>query len=172
MRPRPTRLLHRGLLLAAAITAALVRPVFAAPPALGDPAPEFTLPTIDGDSFDLAAHQGRVVVVMFTAPGCGECIPELRNLGQIYAAYADRGVDIVAVNIDPYMTLDDVRDFKTFVGGADYIWAEDETGAVARAYGVRALETTVIIDRNGLIAYRDETTTSVDTYRAAIEPLL
>ena len=147
-------------------------PALAAPPGIGEPAPAFTVPTLDGTSFDLAAHQGRVVVVMFTAPGCGECIPELRNLSQINAEYAGRGVDIVALNIDSYTTDDDLRDFKSFVGGADYIWAQDQGGLVTRAYGVRALETTVIIDRSGQIAYRDETTTSVDAYRAALEPLL
>lgn len=169
--PPIIRFLHRGL-LALVLAFALVPPALAAPGEPGELAPNFTVPTMDGTRFDLAAHQRRVVIVMFTAPGCGECIPELRNLSRIHAEYAERGVDIVALNVDPYMTMEDLRDFKSFVGDADYTWAQDEGGAVIRAYNVRALETTVIIDRGGQIAYRDETTTSVDAYRAALDPLV
>lgn len=165
------RSMHRGL-LAVVLAFALVSPALAVLAGPGESAPNFTVPTLDGATFALADHQGRVVVLMFTAPGRGECIPELRNLSRINTEYADRGVDIVAPDIDPFTTTDDLRDFKSFVGGADYTWAQDDGGAVTRAYGVRALETTVIVDRSGHIAYRDETTTSVDAYRAALEPLL
>lgn len=138
----------------------------------GELAPDFTVQTIAGTPYSLAEHRGRVVVLMFTAPGCGECIPELVSLSKIHAEYASRGVDILAVNVDPYMTTEDVAEFKDAIGDADYAWAQDEGGIVTRAYGVRALETTVIIDRSGRIAYRDERTTLADDYRALLAPLL
>jgi peroxiredoxin len=160
--------------LVALVMLALTAPwsALAAPADLGEAAPNFTIQTIDGTAFRLADHQGRVVVLMFTAPGCGECIPELIALSQIHAEYAARGVDILAVNVDPYMTADDVADFKNAIGDADYAWAQDESGTVTRAYGVRALETTVVIDRSGRVAYRDERTTMADDYRALLAPLL
>lgn len=168
----------RSTLVAALLTVALTPPwsAVAAPADLGEPAPDFTIQTIDGTPFSLAEHQGRVVVLMFTAPGCGECVPELRALAQIQTEYASRGVDILAVNVDPYMTADDLLDFKNYVksyiGNADYNWAQDDGSLITQAYGVRSLGTTVIVGRDGTIAYRDERTTTLDAYRAALAPLL
>lgn len=162
----------RPTLLSVLLGFVLATPVWAAPAEAGVPAPDFAVTTVDGSSFSLADHQGRVVVLMFTVPGCGSCIPELRALSQVHAEYADRGVDILVLNVDPYMSAEDLLDFKDFVGGADHAWAQDEGGAVTLAYGVRALETTVIIDRAGGIAYRDEGFTGLDTYRSALTPLL
>ncbi len=161
-------------LAALVLSLALTSPwsALAAPAEVGEPAPNFSVQTVDGTTFELAQHQGRVVVLMFTAPGCGECIPELRALVQIHTEYAARGVDILAVNVDPYMTADDLLAFKNFIGGADYSWAQDEGNLITQAYNVWALETTVIVGRDGTIAYRDRQTTTVDGYRAALEPLL
>lgn len=139
---------------------------------VGDVAPDFAVTTLDGTSFGLAERQGRVVVLMFTAPGCGGCIPELQALAQVHAEYAQRGVDILVLNVDPYTRAEDLLDFKDFVGGGDHAWAQDEGNVVTLAYGVRALETTVIVGRDGRVAYRDERTTSLDMYRAALTPLL
>ncbi len=167
---RASRLASLAIALALALAPAWS--ARAAPSELGEPAPDFTVQTIDGATFRLADHQGRVVVLMFTAPGCGECIPELRALAQIHAEYADRGVDVLVLNVDPFMSAEDLFDFKLFVGGGDHAWAQDEGTLVTRTYGVRALETTVIIDRAGQVAYRDERLTRLEDFRAALDPLL
>src|SRR5438876_8008124 len=101
MMPRSS-LLARALLLLL-LSVALVRPcaAWAAPPDIGQPAPDFTVQALDDTPFQLSTHQGRVVVLMFTAPSCGECVPELRALAQVHAEDASRGVDILALNIDP-----------------------------------------------------------------------
>ncbi len=163
----------RRLLPIALLALSVVAPESAAAsPIVGQPAPDFSVTTVDGSSFSLAERQGRVIVLMFTAPGCLSCIPELQALARVHTEYADRGVDILVLNVDPYITAEDLLDFKAFVGGADHAWAQDEGHGVTRAYAVRALETTVIVGRDGRIAYRDERTTRLDDFLAALAPLL
>jgi len=165
--------LHRILLVSLlGLVLILPWPVLAAGPAVGQVAPPFTVQTLDGTSFDLTEHQGRVVVLTFAAPGCGECVPELRALAQIQAEGAARGVAILALNIDPSISTQDLLDFRASIGGADYAWAQDVGGQVALAYGVSALGTTVIIDRAGRVAYRNEGDATLDQYRAVLAPLL
>ncbi|HLN57234.1 MAG TPA: redoxin domain-containing protein, partial [Thermoanaerobaculia bacterium] len=65
MRPAQT-----SLLLAGALT--LSGALLAAAPQVGNPAPEFTLTTVDGKTFSLeeAAKSHKAVVIMFIATKC------------------------------------------------------------------------------------------------------
>ncbi len=67
---------------------------------IGDIAPDFTLPTLDGGRFTLSEQRGKPVIVFFMAYWCGSCIPEATALGKLQQEYGGR-VSIVAVNIDP-----------------------------------------------------------------------
>ena len=52
---------------------------------VGDVAPDFTLPMIDGSTFTLSEQRGKVVMLQFTASWCGICrgshqvVPTLRS---------------------------------------------------------------------------------------------
>jgi hypothetical protein len=48
----------------------------------------------------------------------------------------------------------------------------DRTSKVTLAYEVRALDTTVIVDRNGWVVYRDEHPTDYETLRAVVAQLV
>ncbi len=137
----------------------------------GPPAPDFTVPTLDGGTFTLSEHRGKPVIVFIMAYWCGTCVPEAQALAQLQEEYGDQ-VTIVALDVDPSSTPERLAAFKQFVGNPDYIWAFDKGGVVTQAYRVRALDTTFIISPTGNIVYTDTTPTPYDQLKVQIARLL
>ena len=57
-------------------------------------------------------------------------------------------------------------------GASDVIWATDTEQQLVRMLKVLTLGTTIIIDRQGAISYRDDGPTPYDTLRTEIEGVL
>ncbi len=51
-------------------------------------------------------------------------------------------------------------------------WAIDETGEVSRSLEIQALSSTVIINREGRITYRDSAPTDAETLESELEEVL
>lgn len=137
-----------------------------------DLAPEFSVRTVDGGRFALADYRGRPVILFFMAAWCSPCIFEARALARLHQEYRDRGLEILAVDVDPSETEADVQAFKARgVPEAAYAWALDQGGLLVRAFKVRALDTTVIIGPDGRIVYRDEVATPYETLKEVVEQL-
>lgn len=122
------------------------------PPAAeeGRAAPDFVLHTLGGGTIRLSDLRGQVVLLNFWATWCGPCRQEVPELVQAYAAERDRGLVIVAINLQEQE--DKVRDFAEAFG-MQFPIALDRTGEVASAYRVQGsgLPTSVFIDRQGVV---------------------
>lgn len=112
---------------------------------------DFTLVDIDGDTFRLSDYRGRVVVLDFMATWCGPCRQEMTHLKEIASKYGGEDVVIISIDIDPGETDEMLREFKSSYG-ANWIFAIGPDVGVM--YGVAAIPTICIIDRNGSLAYR------------------
>jgi peroxiredoxin len=138
----------------------------------GQQAPDFRVATLDGTSFALSAQRGKPVVLFFMAGWCISCVAEAQALAQLQQDYADRGLQVLAIDVDAGETAADLDRFRQLVPGAAYHWALDPGNRVTLAYGVRAMDTTVVIDGAGRIAYRDEAPSSYARLRQALERAL
>ena len=147
--------------------AALVRTTVNAGPMAAD----FTVPTLGGGSFTLSLHREKPVILYAMAYWCGSCVPEARALAKLHKKY-DKRIIVVALDVDPSSTGDKLRQFRSRIGGADYIWAFDEGGRVTRAYGIRSLDSTFIIDSSGRIVYSGIYSLAYDTLEEQIKKLL
>src|SRR5229473_5870576 len=122
-------------------------------------APDFTLPTLAGTTFHLAAKLGHVVVLYFMAPTCTSCAQGSRNLAQASLSVKTQGVEVLAIDVNPG---DRPADLQTFVqsdgipASVPMQWGVDPNDAIASAYNVQTLETTVVIDTHGQVAYRSD----------------
>lgn len=134
--------------------------------------PNLSLLTIDGQRFSLAEQRGRPVVLYFMASWCTSCLPEAQALARVYQEYRNRGLQVLAVDVESDDTTTELARFQRLVPNGDYLWAIDTVGDAVRAFQVRALDTTVVIDPEGSVAYRDEVPTPYPTLKQVIEQVL
>lgn len=121
------------------------------PSALIDrPAPEFSLPPIEGDGEGLtsAALQGEVSLVNVWASWCPPCRLEHPVLMQM----AKDGIPIYGIN---YRDLpEDAMAFLQELGDPYRAIGADRTGRVAIDWGVYGYPETFVVDAKGHIRYR------------------
>jgi hypothetical protein len=72
------------------------------------------------------------------------------------------------INVEPGRPVQELARFRQMANDADYSWAFDSEFAVVKRYGVRALDSTIIIDRAGRIAYTDDSLTPLETLESEI----
>ncbi len=78
----------------------------------------------------------------------------------------------MAVNTAPFSSLEDWKDFWKSKDAADVTWATDAKGELLQQFRVFSLGTTVIIDRQGRIAYRDDGATPYEVLLAEVTEVL
>ncbi len=136
----------------------------------GKLAPDFTLKTLDGQQFSLAAHKGKPVILLGVFGGCGECIPIGKTLAQIQADFAAQGVSVIAVDIlkgEPASVLEQYgKTIKANFPLADY------NADVVNAYKLDAPEISYVIDKNGNIANMNRKTLSYEEFKKQVEKAL
>ena len=79
---------------------------------------------------------------------------------------------MIAVNTAPFASLKDWKQFWKSKDAGDVTWATDSKGELVQQFRVYSLGTTIIIDRGGLIAYRDDGATPYKVLRAEVEQVL
>jgi cytochrome c biogenesis protein CcmG, thiol:disulfide interchange protein DsbE len=134
------------------------------------PAPDFELPSLQGDgSITLSSFRGYVLVLNFWASWCGPCRLEAPGLRRASAKYRAQGVRFLGVDY-----RDDKAAARAFVKGfhLPYPSAFDPAGTLAYRYGLIGFPTTFIIDPGGTIGYRFVGYLQQDVLEAALDDVL
>ena len=66
----------------------------------GEPAPEFAVVDVHGDTLRLADFRGRHVLLDFWFTTCGPCIEDTPELVDIYSANQAHGLEIIGISVD------------------------------------------------------------------------
>ena len=66
----------------------------------GEPAPEFAVVDVHGDTLRLADFRGRHVLLDFWFTTCGPCIEDTPELVEIYSAKQAHGLEIIGISVD------------------------------------------------------------------------
>ena len=102
-------------------------------------------------TFDLAEHQGNVVVVDFWASWCVPCRRSFPWLNDMHAKYAEQGLVVVGVNLDA--NREDATAFLQEYP-ADFLIHFDNNAVLAKEYGVEAMPSSFVIGRDGQVKAR------------------
>lgn len=108
-------------------------------------APAIKLPTANGQ-MDLASLRGKVVYLDFWASWCKPCKSSFPWMVEMKKTYEDKGLEILAVNLDKERKLAD-----KFLEGMEvnFVIAFDEKGDTATNYNLRGMPSSYLIGRDG-----------------------
>lgn len=118
---------------------------------VGKTAPDFTLPTIEGDSLDMHSLKGKVKIIDFWASWCAPCRREMPTLVKLYKDYQTKGLEILSVSIDEKK---DAWKNAIFEDGNTWKNVSDLKGAkspVVALYGIKSIPFMVVVDENNKI---------------------
>ncbi len=151
--------LARHALFAVVLAGVCIGPIFLLPAAAeglmvlrpGDPAPPFSLATLDGGQVSEATLRGRIALICFWQPGQAYSQRALADLERLYTQYGPRGLLVLAINAG--------RNAAPEIGSAGspgqfgFPQALDPGLKAYESFGVIVLPTTVLLDPAGRIVH-------------------
>lgn len=127
------------------------------------------LPFVAGatETFRTSDYSGKVVVLDFWASWCVPCRRSFPWMNEMQKKYGENGLVIVAVNLDNEAS-DAAKFLQTYP--ASFTIAYDPERKLVRDYGVEAMPSSFLIDRDGTIIERHAgfVSAKTDDYEAAI----
>ena len=130
-------------------------------PMIGQPAPSFKLPGLDGKTYSLDQFRGRYVVIHFAATWCPFCNAEAPYLEQLYKDYKQKGVLVFIIDVKESKELV-TKLFQKF--NFTFPILLDEDGTISASYAPEGvlpdlprhevpLASNLIIDKEGNINF-------------------
>ena len=115
----------------------------------GNPAPDFTLNTLNGELVKLSDLKGQVVIVNFWATWCPPCREEIPSMMKLNAAMAGKPFRMLCVSIDEGGKVA-VEEFFRKSGFSLPVLIDSDKRA-GKLYGITGVPETFVIDKRGVI---------------------
>ncbi|MEW6219046.1 MAG: TlpA disulfide reductase family protein [Thermodesulfobacteriota bacterium] len=144
-------LILMGLLLVAAPACERSAPPPKTAVGIGQPAPDFLLRDLEGNSWSLTDLRGNLVFLNFWATWCPPCREEMPSMEALRQELAGRSFRMVTVlgNDEPA----NAQRFLARIGAAMPVLL-DPDGSTTLAYGITGVPETFIIDSQGILRER------------------
>ncbi len=146
----PAKLLYILIILCLAFWFSCTGSSIQSCPRIGDKAPDFTLPGLEGKNVSLSDFTGKPVIINTWSISCIECKKEMPFFKQIQTEYADKGLVILSIN-----TMDSASTAREFLNqnGYRFTVALDLKNEIYKKYCCpkKADPNTFFISRDGII---------------------
>jgi thiol-disulfide isomerase/thioredoxin len=120
---------------------------------IGRVAPDFELPTLDGDRLKLSDLRGKAVLLNFWATYCGTCKIEMPWFVELQNEYGPQGLQIIGIALDEAST-EDIAEFARGMNVNYPILIGNKS--VEKSYdGVIILPISFFLDRDGKVIARE-----------------
>lgn len=116
---------------------------------IGKKAPDFSLPSIDGENIKFSEFRGDdKAIVFFWATWCPHCRTQLQELSKNSKAITDQGVKIIAVDYG-----EDVKTVKRYVerNNIDVPMVVDQENELEEKYSLIGVPTFFYVDNQGIV---------------------
>ncbi|MCC6465531.1 MAG: TlpA family protein disulfide reductase [Planctomycetes bacterium] len=133
--------------------------------AFPDWADAWAVKDLDGKAISVAEYKGKVVLLDFWATLCGPCVREMPSVVKAYAAFQEKGFEVIGLSFDNREGEQSLRDTiagKGKVGQMTGVmpWRQVYDGGywnsgLAKRYGIRGIPHTVLIGRDGKVVAQD-----------------
>jgi peroxiredoxin len=115
---------------------------------IGEPAPDFTLQNLDGETVSFSDLKGSPMMINFWNTGCPPCVKEMPHLQAVYEENRDSGLVLLTINIgQSASTIEDFLEDNNLTLPV----LLDSDGAVTQRYGMPGIPTTFFIDSDGIL---------------------
>ena len=117
--------------------------------AKGLPAPNFSLPDLDGKMVSLSDYRGKVVLLNIWATWCPPCVEEMPSMEKLYQELQGEGLEILAVSIDEsgaQEVLPFMQKHKLSLPALT-----DTKGTIKSLYQTTGVPESFIIDKDGIL---------------------
>ena len=125
-------------------------------PAVGSPAPDFTLPSTSGSDVTLSSLRGKnVLLAFFPLAFTGTCTKEMAAFSTDYASFQAADTVVLPISVDSVPTLKEIKSKEKIA--VDLL--SDFKREVSRKYGTLMEEkffsnrAYVVIDRQGVVRW-------------------
>ncbi len=120
---------------------------------VGQKASPFKLLTVDGKEIELGSFaKDKVTLLVFGATWCPACRHEIPILKGYYSELKDDGLNVLGIDIQ-----ESVKKVKSLIDKMqiNYPVVLDSSADVARLYKVVGIPLNIILDKNGVIVYKE-----------------
>jgi peroxiredoxin len=116
-------------------------------PRIAPPA-DISLPDLKGQEVTLSSLKGKIVFLNFWATWCSTCRTEMPSMEKLHIQFKDKDFVMVAIDLE-----EPAERVKSFINkyGLTFTTLLDSTGEIGDQFGIRALPTTYILDKEGAI---------------------
>lgn len=134
---------------------------------VGEAVPTLEAKMLDGTTFNIADHKGKVIVLDFWGLWCPSCVELLPTIREAHQEFTDKGVEVIGVNTDELSGEELSEKLKK----ADITWPQITLGTidspVVEAWKVDLFPTVYVVSQEGKIAAVDP-----ENLKEAIQKLL
>jgi thiol-disulfide isomerase/thioredoxin len=136
-----------------------------------DTPPPCALTLSTGQPVNFDQFRGQVLYVDFWASWCGPCLLSFPFMNELQSAYAGKGLQVLAVNMD-----EKPADAARFLDQhkATFEVANGPNGQCAKDFGVATMPTSFLVDRKGAIrlVHKGFRPGDVDELKAKLQELI